>query len=339
MSGIHRKLHQMIVQPEKVNRGKLFDHACGKLLLPRRKEGLHGKKSRRCHRGGCHMKIGIVGAGKVGTTLGKYLSHAGIFVTGFYSRSKESADEAATFAGTKAYQQLTELIRDSDVLFLTVPDGAIGQVWQEIAGMSLGGMIICHFSGSLSSHVFSDMQNTGASGVSVHPMYAFSDKFTSYQQFHTAYLTMEGQEPGLTAMRQLFQELGHTVYTLRSEDKMKYHAAAALASNAMLGLVQTSLEILEECGFDQRAALELLTPLVQGNISSMLEKGCVEALTGPVERNDIQTVRKHLEVLQGSQAESIYRSLAPTLLQLAKCKNPDRDYAEMEKLLKGKVLT
>lgn len=283
------------------------------------------------------MKIGIVGAGKVGTTLGKYLSQAGICVTGFYSRRKESADEAATFTGTKAYQQLTELIQESDTLFLTVPDGAIQSVWQEIkiVGTCPEGTVICHFSGSLSSHVFSDIRDTGASGVSIHPMYAFSDKFTSYHQFHTAYLTMEGQEPGLTAMRELFQGLGHTVYTLRPEDKMKYHAAAALASNFMLGLMQTSLDLMEECGFDQGAAMELLKPLVQGNITSMLEKGCVEALTGPVERNDAQTVRKHLEVLMDSQAEQVYCSLAPFLLQLAKFKNPDRDYAEMEKLLKG----
>lgn len=37
-------------------------------------------------------------------------------------------------------------------------------------------------------------------------------------------------------MRSLFEGLGHTVYGLDSADKVKYHAAAVLASNAVVGL-------------------------------------------------------------------------------------------------------
>ncbi len=278
------------------------------------------------------MKIGIIGAGKVGTTLGKYLSDAGIKVAGFYSRSKESADEAATFTESCAYESLEELVVASDTLFITTPDGVISQVWKELALLDIRQYCICHFSGSLSSHVFSGIEETGAYGASIHPMYAFSSKFTSYEQFHTAYLTMEGTEPALSVMKELFQGLGHKVLSLKAEDKMKYHAAAAMASNYMLGLMQASLDVLSECGFDQADAMELLAPLVQNNIASMLEKGCVEALTGPMERGDVSTVQKHLEVLQGSEAEDIYRSLSGKIISLAQQKNPDRDYAQMQKL-------
>lgn len=278
------------------------------------------------------MKIGIIGAGKVGTTLGKYLSEAGICVTGFYSRTRESADEAATFTETKAYQSLSELVEASDTLFITTPDGMIQQVWHEIALLDIHQSIICHFSGSLSSHVFSGIEAAGAYSGSIHPMYAFSDKFTSYQQFHTAYLTMEGSSQVIQKMKPLFEQLGHRVLILRAEDKMKYHAAAAIASNEMLGLMQTSLDILSECGFAQKDAMELLRPLVTGNITSMLEKGCAAALTGPIERGDVQTVEKHLEALEGSEAEDIYRSLSGKMISLAQVKNPDRDYTAMKEL-------
>lgn len=278
------------------------------------------------------MKIGIIGAGKVGTTLGKYLSNAGICVTGYYSRTKESADKAATFTGTTACQSLAELAEASDTLFLTTPDGAIEQVWQEVAGLSICQYVICHFSGSLSSYVFSGIEDTGAYGISIHPMYAFSDKFSSYKNFHTAFLTMEGHESALAVMKPLFEGLGHKVLTLDARDKMKYHAAAAMASNEMLGLMQASLNLLQECGFDQKDAMALLTPLVQGNIQSMLEKGCAAALTGPVERNDVQTVQKHLEALEGSDAKGIYQSLGGTMIALAQTKNPERDYARMQEV-------
>ena len=278
------------------------------------------------------MRIGIIGAGKVGTTLGKYLSIHGKNVTGFYSRTHESADEAATFAETETYSSLCKLVEKSDVIFITTPDGVIPQVWGDLLHQDISNRIICHFSGSLSSHVFSGREEAGASGISMHPMYAFSDKFHSYEQFHTAYLTLEGDPEAVAVMKPMWEAIGHHVLTLKAEDKIKYHAAAAMASNEMLGLMQASLDILSECGFSEKDSMALLTPLVQGNIASMLEKGCVNALTGPVERGDAQTVRKHLQALVGSKAGKIYQSLGSTMVELAKRRNPDRDYTPVQTL-------
>lgn len=278
------------------------------------------------------MRIGIIGAGKVGTTLGKYLSIHGKNVTGFYSRTHESADEAATFAETETYSSLCKLVEKNDVIFITTPDGVIHQVWGELLHQDISNRIICHFSGSLSSHVFSGREEAGVSGISMHPMYAFSDKFHSYEQFHTAYLTLEGDPEAVAVMKPMWEAIGHHVLTLKAEDKIKYHAAAAMASNEMLGLMQASLDILSECGFSEKDSMALLTPLVQGNIASMLEKGCVNALTGPVERGDAQTVRKHLQALEGSKAGKIYQSLGSTMVELAKRRNPDRDYTPVRTL-------
>ena len=278
------------------------------------------------------MRIGIIGAGKVGTTFGKYLSIHGKNVTGFYSRTHESADEAATFAETETYSSLCKLVEKNDVIFITTPDGVIHQVWGELLHQDISNRIICHFSGSLSSHVFSGREEAGASGISMHPMYAFSDKFHSYEQFHTAYLTLEGDPEAVAVMKPMWEAIGHHVLTLKAEDKIKYHAAAAMASNEMLGLMQASLDILSECGFSEKDSMALLTPLVQGNIASMLEKGCVNALTGPVERGDAQTVRKHLQALEGSKAGKIYQSLGSTMVELAKRRNPDRDYTPVRTL-------
>ena len=278
------------------------------------------------------MRIGIIGAGKVGTTLGKYLSIHGKNVTGFYSRTHESADEAATFAETETYSSLCKLVEKSDVIFITTPDGVIHQVWGDLLHQDISNRIICHFSGSLSSHVFSGREEAGASGISMHPMYAFSDKFHSYEQFHTAYLTLEGDPEAVAVMKPMWEAIGHHVLTLKAEDKIKYHAAAAMASNEMLGLMQASLDLLSECGFSEKDSMALLTPLVQGNIASMREKGCVNALTGPVERGDAQTVRKHLQALEGSKAGKIYQSLGSTMVELAKRRNPDRDYTPVRTL-------
>lgn len=279
------------------------------------------------------MKIGIIGAGKVGVTLGKYLKENAVTVTGYYSRTFTSSVEAAEFTNTKAYQSLQALVEASDTLFITTPDGQIGSVWDYIANYDIENKVICHFSGSLSSKEFSGIDATGAAGCSIHPMYAFSDKFESYKQFHTALLTIEGQEKAVNAIRPLFERLGHTVFVMQSDDKVKYHAAAALASNYMVGLLSTSVSLLEECGFSEQAAMQLLSPLVSANVETILREGPVKALTGPIERNDIETVQKHLTVLAGTETKDSYCSLGKELVRIAEKKNADRDYTAMRTLL------
>ncbi len=318
----------------------------------------------RKHRGD-NLKIGIIGAGKVGTTLGKHLACNGMSIAGYVSRSHESAEAAAEFTGTTAYHTLEELVSASDTLFLTTPDGEIGGVWDCIrdARIGLQEKIICHFSGSLSSNVFSGIEQTGAYGCSIHPMFAFNDKFTSYQEFPQAILTMEGDQRAKSAMTSLFGDcLGHRILAIQTEDKVKYHAAAAMASNYMIGLYQVSLHLLGECGFSQEEGNALLRSLVLANVENMLEKGAQAALTGPIERNDLDTVKKHLETLDSAsisigkrdgqekcdvkggdgmpfsvageiRADLIYRELGQVLVSIAEKKHPERDYAQLRHLL------
>ena len=116
------------------------------------------------------MRIGIIGAGRVGVTMGKYLGDAGVEVTGFYSKTTQSAVQAAEFTDTTVYKTLQDIVEASDTLMITTPDGVISEVWDCIAGYDLTGKILCHCSGSLSSNVFSGIEQTGAVGCSIHPI-------------------------------------------------------------------------------------------------------------------------------------------------------------------------
>ena len=64
------------------------------------------------------MKIGIIGAGKVGCSIGKYLKEHDFSVAGYCSKSKKSVEEAATFTNTKAYDSLAELVQRARFFFL-----------------------------------------------------------------------------------------------------------------------------------------------------------------------------------------------------------------------------
>ena len=279
------------------------------------------------------MNIGIIGAGKVGVSVGRYLKDNNIQISGFYDIDSDNAAFSAQFTQTDCFSDLEELVKVSDTLFITTPDNVIGSVWDCIKNnMSVQNKIVCHFSGALSSDVFTDSQSTGVSVCSVHPMLAFSDKLTSYRIPANTFFAIEGEETAVSAVKSLFESLGNTVCRIEKSKKSLYHTAASVLSNEIVALLDMGYSLLEQCGFSRDDAVGATKNLVSGNVKSVLENGCVNALTGPVERNDLQTVKKHVESLEGGDRQ-IYILLAKRLVRLAKEKNEDRDYGEMSEFL------
>ena len=278
------------------------------------------------------MKIGFIGAGKVGFSLGRYFTEHNKCVSGYYSRNLNSSKEAAAFTKTKYYENIDELIKESDTLFLTVPDGSIREVYSEMSQSDIEGKCLVHCSGAMSSMIFSGIGQKGARGCSVHPICAVSDKLTGYQDLSKAYFTIEGKD--VADMEELIRSCGNVVEAISAEDKVKYHAAAVYASNLVAGLYDLAAGLLKDCGLSESFAGHALQPLFMGNAENVVSVGAVRALTGPVERADITTVEKHLEALEGEERE-IYRLLSRHLVDVAKQKNPDRDYCKLSMLLEN----
>jgi predicted short-subunit dehydrogenase-like oxidoreductase (DUF2520 family) len=280
------------------------------------------------------MKIGVIGAGKVGFTLGKYFTEQNIVVSCFYNRHPEVAIEAAEFTGTRYYDTMENLIRDSEVIFITVPDNAIAEVWEQLKQLQVKDKIICHCSGALSSAVFSDITNYECYGYSIHPLFAVNSKTESYKELSKALFTIEGDELHRDALADLIRSCGNKVVFLNPENKIKYHCAAVFASNLINGVMETAITELVQCGFTSEEALSALAPLTINNVAHLSEGTLEEALTGPIERGDTSTVLKHLNNIS-DDTRDIYILLSKKVLQIAKRKNPDRDYRKMEELLNG----
>ena len=128
------------------------------------------------------------------------------------------------------FSNLETLIEESDLLFLTVPDDAITGVWEQIKHMSIAEKMICHCSGSLSSRIFSGIENANAFGFSIHPLLAVSDRYESYQELPKALITIEGAKEHLPRLKSFLESTGLTVCEIDSETKVRYHGAAVIAS-------------------------------------------------------------------------------------------------------------
>lgn len=278
------------------------------------------------------IKFGIIGAGKLGFSLGKYLQENNINLVGYYSKSEHSSKEASTFTNTKQYVKLEDLVQDSDIILITTPDSQIKYVWENLISFPINNKIICHCSGAKSSQVFSNINQYGAYGYSIHPILAISDKYNSYKDISKAFITIEGDKKYIDYLKNIFLSIGNEVLVINKESKTLYHEACVSASNLIIPLINNSINHLEKCGFTNDLAIKALYPLIEFNIKNIKERGIIESLTGPIERCDLETIKDHCEVLNVEDKE-LYTILSKHLLEIAKIKNSSKDYSKIEKYL------
>lgn len=295
------------------------------------------------------MRIGFIGAGKVGFTLGRYISERGrksenedcsrfsaVCVTGYYSLHYESSEAAALFTDTRAYESLEALVRESDAIVITVPDDRIEMIWNSIKKLDISSKLICHCSGAVTSKIFSGVAEAGAYAYSIHPIYAVNSKEESYKKLGEAVFTVEGDARYQSDICDYLRYLGNECIIISADSKVKYHCSAVFASNLVTGLYKMACDMLTECGFPEEMAEKALLPLFTGNVSNIASQGIKESLTGPVERNDAETVEKHLQVISDRHRQ-VYMLLTERLIDVAGEKHPDRDYGLLRELVEKNI--
>ncbi len=280
------------------------------------------------------MNIGIIGAGKVGTSLGMLFARTDIPITGFYSRSRASAEQAAAHTLSTAFATMEELVQVSDTLFVTTPDGVLPVIGRELAELPVKEKRICHCSGAQTSAVFAPAAEQGARVCSVHPLVAVSDRLESWRTLRRAFFTLEGDSETVQAMEELLHRCGAQTAVIDAQDKPRYHLAACVVSNLAVGLSAWGMQLLEQCGFSRQQALAALTPLILGNAQSICEKGPEDALTGPAERGDLGTIQSHMACLEPDD-QALYACLTEKLCGIARKKHPERDDTALTSYLEG----
>jgi predicted short-subunit dehydrogenase-like oxidoreductase (DUF2520 family) len=251
-------------------------------------------------------RIGIVGAGHAGTALGVAFSRAGWPVAAVASRNPERrarfTELVPSAQGVTRGQQLVDGV---DLVFVTVPDDAVAQV---AAAIKLyAGQSIVHTSGALPASALDPARAAGTTAASFHPLVAFADVERSVEALHGATIALEGDESLLSLLSQLAHDLGSEPVRLPPGGKSAYHAAAVMAAGGFIGLLDAIAELGRGIGLDEEDALAIYAPLIRQSLANAQELGIGNALTGPLIRGDVGTVRGHLDAM---------RRLAPGALEL-----------------------
>jgi predicted short-subunit dehydrogenase-like oxidoreductase (DUF2520 family) len=254
---------------------------------------------------GMMRTVSIVGAGRVGRTLGKRLHELGWRIEAVVTRSKASARAAArAIGGGHALPGLAATIAEADVIILTTPDGALEATAEALARMTRArwrGKVVLHTSGALDCEVLAPLAALGAATGSLHPMQTFSGRGTP--RLDGVIFAVEGHRPAQSVAKGIARSLGGVPVSICGRDKPIYHAAGALMASQALALVEAATQMLIEIGFKRTRAVEALLPLVRQMLDNFERLGARPAWTGPIAREDYATVRKHVDALRAYPRE------------------------------------
>jgi len=268
--------------------------------------------------------VSIVGTGRLGTALAVALAAQGYSIQSLVARRVQRARRAAGLLDAEvqvlAGKELRTLL-PADLFLLTVPDDQIPRVADELSKVGLNTdrkVTALHTSGALSAEVLAPLRKRGWHTGSIHPLISVSDHMTNLQG---AFWSIEGDKSALRLGKAIVRDLGGHSFSIRSEDKPLYHAAAVMASGNVMALFDVALEMLVQCGLTRKTARGILQPLIASTVRSLETKDPAQALTGTFSRGDVETVRRHVAALKRKKlagALDLYRLLGQRSLKLSK---------------------
>jgi predicted short-subunit dehydrogenase-like oxidoreductase (DUF2520 family) len=265
----------------------------------------------------------VMGAGRVATALAGALARAGVHVLGLWARDAAAARAAAHIAGVPAAgPDLPEAARAAEVVIVAVRDQAIAEVAARLvdAGLAGAGQVLLHCSGAQSAAEALGPAHARVGGAgTMHPLRAIADGRGGMDAITGAMFGVEGDARGLAAARALVAALGGTPLALAAEHMTRYHAAATMASNYAVALIDAAVALLARAGVAEADAVAALVPLVQGSVANVAARGTAAALTGAIRRGDRLTVERHLAALADTpELEALYRALGRRTVDLAR---------------------
>lgn len=294
-------------------------------------------------------RVAVIGTGRMGLALGAALVRSGAAErVVFYGRAMEPPphpvfDAAAHRAHEEAEPSVeyrlwpSPLPEGTMTALLAVPDQALPEVTYDLTrvGLAPAGCVALHLAGALTTDVLAPLHEAGYSVGSIHPLQAVADPWLAADRLAGVTFALAGEPAAIAAGRRIADALGGHTVVVPPAMRPLYHAGAVLASNGLVAVLAAAVRVFDEVGIPEGEAVQGLLPLVRGTLDNLENLGVRGALTGPVARGDVDTVRLHLNRLSG-QERALYCALGMELLRLSSAAGLDpQRAAEMKALLAG----
>ena len=265
------------------------------------------------------LRVGIVGVGRVGSTLGAALARAGHEIVAVGAVSAESRRRAERLLPGVPVLPTDETVAAADFVLLAVPDDVLRGLVSGLAetGIWRPGQIAAHTSGAQGIGVLDAAAARGVLALALHPVMTFTGRPEDVDRLAGATWGVTAPEELRPVAESLVLEMGGEPVWVPEPARALYHAALTIASNHLVTVVNDALGVLAGAGVAEPA--RLLTPLVTASLENVLRLGDA-ALTGPVSRGDVATVTAHVRTLAQAAPDVLpaYLALARRTAQRAR---------------------
>jgi len=244
--------------------------------------------------------LGVIGAGRVGAVLASGFRTAGYPLVGVSARSAASQLRTATLLPGVAVLSPPQIAAAADITILAVPDDSLIRVAEELAatGVVRPGRYVVHTSGRHGVEALAALTRLGARAIAFHPAMTFTGSPVDLDRTCVYGLTAAPADHGFA--EQMVADLGGTALWVDETDRALYHAGLAHGANHLTTLVAQSMDLLRAAGSPDPAAV--LRPLLAAAVENVLAYGDA-ALTGPVVRGDVTTIRAHVDALAAADVD------------------------------------
>ena len=281
-------------------------------------------------------RLNIIGAGRVGQTLGRLWQQGGHWQVQDVLTSRLTTAQAACafIGGGKAVAELAAM-RPAAVWMLAVPDAQIASC-QALLAKAVPHQhqpgtapLVFHCSGAQSSHSLAALAARGWQTASAHCILSFASAELATQQFAGTGCALEGAAPAVAVLQTAFAAIGARCFTVRAEDKLLYHAAAVFATNFVPVLQYVAEQAWSTTGVPPELLPHLRQSLLGNAVANIARLGPVDALTGPAVRGDVAAIEEQAQVVAGwdAKAGAAYVALSDLALRMAKARTETKPSA------------
>lgn len=248
------------------------------------------------------LRVTLIGKGQVGTALAVALGRQGVSVQSISFR-----------------KGLPDRFVHPDLVLVCVRDGQIPRVVSWLMRRRLDSRtVVAHVSGALSAEVLDPLRQCCRGVAQFHPFRSI--RAEREVSFAGAFFVASGDRLAIAVLRRVARLLGSKLAVRPELVQSKYHLGAAVLANGGIALLHLSHHLLVESGIESKAALGMILDLQRSVLHNVELHGVEAALTGPVRRGDVETIRRHLATLRGTSrnALELYLALARAQVELVK---------------------
>lgn len=250
------------------------------------------------------LRVGVVGVGRVGSTLGAALARAGHEVVAVSGVSEQSRERARRRLPGVPILPPDETIGAAELVLLAVPDDVLRPLVAGLAeaGVWRSGQLVAHTSGAQGIGVLDAAAARGVLALALHPVMTFAGRPEDLDRLDGATFGVTALDELRPVAESLVVEMGGEPVWVPEPARALYHTALTVGSNHLVTLVNDALDLLDGARVADPA--RLLAPLLSASLDNALRLRDA-ALTGPVSRGDVATVASHVATLTRTAPEAL----------------------------------